>query len=82
MIRKHLASEQAELTPPIHHYSRKVEEARGDSKSMFKIIRQLLSSQHNKQLPLCNNDEKLSNELGSFFEEKIDNMRRNFNIDP
>lgn len=62
----------------LQYYSRKVEETKGDTKSLFKITENLLASQQH-HMPSSTNDETLSNEFAMYFEQKIIDIRKQFN---
>ncbi len=58
------------------YYSTKVSECKHDTKQLFNITNKLLTNQQIK-LPVTDNDEQLANNFGTYFEDKIDNIRIN-----
>ena len=64
----------------LDYYSSKIKETRGDNKALFRITHSLLSVNHKEQLPNCKDDRILANQFACFFEDKIENIRKNFII--
>ena len=50
------------------------------TKTLFRITHSLLSDNHKEQLPNCKDDRILTNRFACFFEDKIENIRKNFMI--
>ena len=64
----------------LDYYSSQIKESRGDNKTLFRITHSLLSDIHNEPLPNCKDDRILANRFACFFEDKIENIRKNFII--
>ena len=64
----------------LDYYSGKIKESRGDNKALFRITHSLLPDNNKEQLSNCKDDRILANQFACFFEDKIESIRKNFNI--
>ena len=62
------------------YLSDKITKCDSNPKLLHKLIDKLLVNQHQQQLPSHDNDELSANKFAEFFEDKIDQIRRNFTI--
>ena len=64
----------------LDYYSSHIKESRGVNKALFRITHSLLSGSHKEKLSNCKDDRILANQCACFFEDKIENIRKNFII--
>ena len=60
--------EQAEAKTT--YYSTKISDCKGDQKTLFKLIDNLLTDHHRPKLPQSHNDIQLANRFSSYFDTK------------
>ena len=64
----------------IEYYSSQVNESAGDQKKLFNVIERLLHKSKIPMLPSSASEESLAIKFADFFREKIEKIRKTFNI--
>ena len=64
----------------IDYYSSQINESAGDQKKLFKVIDNLLHKSEIPVLPSSDSDESLATEFADFFHQKIETIRKTFNV--
>lgn len=59
----------------MHCNKEKVDLAKGDLKQTYRVVNSLVTSDSSPSLPSCTSDELLANDFGSYFTDKIKNIR-------
>ena len=58
------------------HYRTKISESSGDQKQLFRCIDELLNKSKSSALPSSESDQKLANDMSSFFLDKVKKIRK------
>ena len=73
---KHRIVQEMCATAKQRHYSEKINDNNGDSKTLFQIANTLLHKQNNTSLPSHTSPSQLADRFASYFTDKIDNIRK------
>ena len=63
------------------HYSNKIDECKGNSKSLYACVYKLLDIKQDKILPTHKSSVDLANQISCYFKEKINNIRKSFPVE-
>ena len=81
--REALKAKQREVNKLCHeakkeYYNRKISEGEENSKDLFKVTNTLLHKENSGALPTHSSEKELTNDIGTFFKQKIINLREQF----